>query len=156
MNHGPRLVPIAVALYACCGCVMQTGWTPEGYEGRRYADIPGILQRQAAQWNAGDIDGFMEPYWRSPDLTFSSGGRVVRGWEATRERYRLRYPDRSAMGRLGFDQLQIIPLGSDAALVLGRWRLERDQPVGGAFTLVWRRIQGRWVIVHDHTSVDAS
>ena len=114
-----------------------------------------ILTSQDAAWNAGDIDAFMEPYWHSDDLTFSSGGKVTRGWQATLDGYRSRYPTREAMGRLSFTELEITSLSPDAALVLGRWRLERQNPLAGAFTLVMRRIGGRWVIVHDHTSKDA-
>ncbi len=117
--------------------------------------IPRILGRQAAAWNTGDIEAFMEPYRRSPDLTFSASGRVTRGWQPVLENYQTRYPDREAMGHLTFSDLEITELADEAALVLGRWKLERTEPVGGAFTLVWRRIRGRWLIVHDHTSRDA-
>jgi len=118
--------------------------------------IAAMLHDQAAAWNDGDVERFMEPYWHSPELTFSSGGKVTRGWRATLDGYRQRYPDRAAMGHLTFSDLEVTPLGGDVALVLGRWYLDRDEPVGGAFSLVLRRIDGRWVIVHDHTSRDLS
>ena len=117
--------------------------------------IRNVLERQAAAWNAGDLEAFMAPYWHSSKLTFSSGGRVTRGWSATLANFRRRYPTREAMGRLTLvGDLEITELGKDAALVLGRWRLERDEPLGGVFTLVLRKQAGRWVIVHDHTSRD--
>jgi len=116
-------------------------------------EIAAVLSRQAEAWNRGDIDGFMEHYWKSDELTFSSGGQTTRGWKSTKENYQRRYPTREKMGRLTFSQLEITPLGESAALVLGRWRLARDEgPVGGNFSLVCRRIEGKWVIVHDHTS----
>jgi beta-aspartyl-peptidase (threonine type) len=58
------------------------------------------------------------------------------------------------MGQLTFSQLDIALLGDAAALVLGRWRLERESPIGGNFSLVLRKLDGKWVIVHDHTSRD--
>jgi beta-aspartyl-peptidase (threonine type) len=134
---------------ALAGCVSPGGGS------RTHAEIADVLGQQAAAWNAGDIGAFMRPYWHSPDLTFSSGGRVTRGWEPTLESYRKRYPTRATMGHLTFSNLEITELGGNAALVLGRWRLEREEPIGGTFTLVWRRLDGRWVIVHDHTSRDA-
>jgi beta-aspartyl-peptidase (threonine type) len=100
----------------------------------------------------------MEHYWKSDDLTFSSGGKTTRGWQATLDNYRKRYPTREAMGRVSFSELEITPLGSStdedgAAMVLGRWQLDGEsEPVGGNFTLVFRKIDGKWVIVHDHTS----
>lgn len=117
-------------------------------------EIARLLDRQATAWNAGDIEAFMRPYWRSPELTFSSGGTVTRGWASTLANYRKRYPTRAVMGTLAFDELEFQALGGDAVLVLGRWHLTRDDPIGGAFSLVWRRIDGAWVIVHDHTSRD--
>jgi beta-aspartyl-peptidase (threonine type) len=115
--------------------------------------IDSVLRAQKAAWNRGDIDSFMEHYWKSDGLTFSSGGKTTRGWKETRDGYRERYPTREKMGRVSFDGLEIMPLGRSAALVLGQWDLTREsEPVGGNFSLVFRKIDGRWVIVHDHTS----
>lgn len=111
-----------------------------------------LLERQNAAWNQADIDTFMVAYWDSPELSFSSGGGTTRGWQATRERYRTRYPDRATMGQLTFSELETRLLGPDAAMTLGRWKLERAQPIGGNFTLVWQKFSGEWRIVHDHSS----
>ena len=117
------------------------------------ATIRGLLQAQLASWNAGDIDAFMEHYWKSEGLTFSSGGKLTRGWQETLENYRQRYPSRDDMGTTSFENLEVTLLSPASALVLGDWRLERDSgDIGGKFSLVFRRIDGRWVIVHDHTS----
>jgi ketosteroid isomerase-like protein len=113
-----------------------------------------VLERQAVAWNEGDLEAFMDDYWRSPDLVFTSGGRVQRGWQMTLDRYRATYGSApETMGRLSFSEVEVHPLGGGAAWVLGRWGLERQGRVqGGIFTLVFRRIDGRWLIVHDHTS----
>jgi len=118
--------------------------------------IRSVLDQQAKDWNAGDLKAFMKAYWRSPQLSFNSDGVLKRGWTATMARYRQRYPDREAMGHLKFDVLEIRELGDDAAYVLGRWYLRKKKPAGGTFTLVLRKIDGEWLIVHDHTSVDQS
>lgn len=116
--------------------------------------LEGILAQQAAAWNRGDIDAFMEHYWKSDQLAFSSGGHTTRGWQLTKDNYKRRYPTRERMGQLTFDSLEVTPLGDAAALMLGRWHLDRNPaPVGGNFSLIFRRIDGRWVIVHDHTSL---
>src|SRR4051812_48671874 len=115
--------------------------------------IEAVLRAQQAAWNAGDVPAFMDHYWKSDDLTFSSGGKTTRGWQATLDGYRKRYPSREKMGQLTLSSFEITPLGDTAALVLGRWNLDRpSEPVGGNFTLVLRKIDGRWLIVHDHTS----
>lgn len=115
-----------------------------------------LIATQAEAWNRGDLDAFMAPYWKDDRLSFSAGGRTLRGWQATLDNYRRRYPTREAMGQLRFNQLELQPLGDEAALVLGRWRVQPagdGEPREGNFSLVFRRIDGRWVIVHDHTSV---
>jgi len=115
--------------------------------------IEAVLRMQEDAWNGGDVDAFMAHYWKSDDLTFSSGGKTTRGWQATLDHYRERYPTRDKMGRLTLSNLEITSLGDTAAMVLGQWKLDRDsEPVGGNFTLVFRKLDGRWVIVHDHTS----
>lgn len=112
-----------------------------------------VIRQQEAAWNAGDIDTFVEYYWRDDNLTFSSGGKTTRGWTATRDRYRDRYPTREKMGTVKFSNLEITPLGDAAAMVLGEWSLARaEEPIGGNFTLVFRKLDGRWLIIHDHTS----
>ena len=116
------------------------------------AAVETVLREQEAAWNAGDIDTFVDYYWRSDDVTFSSRGKTTRGWTATRDGYRERYPTREKMGRVKFSNLEITPLGDAAAMVLGEWKLERNEPIGGNFTLVFRKLDGRWLIIHDHTS----
>ncbi len=118
--------------------------------------VKGVLFAQTAAWNAGDIDAFMDGYWKSEDLTFVSGTKVMKGWDATIDRYRRRYgEDASTMGRLAFENLEVTPTSDDVAVVVGRFRLERGGATsGGAFTLVMRDVNGAWRIVHDHTVAD--
>jgi ketosteroid isomerase-like protein len=124
-------------------------------EGERAAIIR-VLDAQQTAWNRGDVDAFLEGYWRSPELTFSGTSGIVRGWDGVLERYRKAYPNRDAMGRLGFSDLEFRFLGSDAALVLGHWHLARAKgDVGGVFSLVWQRFPEGWRVIHDHTSVVA-
>lgn len=138
-----RCVWVALAAIGVTGCASRLD-----------DELTRIMLRQAAAWNRGDIDEFMEDYVRGDELTFSSGGQTRRGWETTRDRYRSRYPDKAAMGMLTFDELEHQRLGDHHALTLGRWRLERDAgPLDGNFTLVWRRTGGGWRILHDHSSV---
>ena len=115
--------------------------------------IAEVINAQQTAWNSGDIDGFMQGYWVSPDLRFASGGTVTRGWQATRDRYHERYSDRAIMGQLTFDQIEIVELADDAAIVHGAWALQRehDRPAG-LFTLVFRQIDGNWKIVSDTTT----
>ncbi|MEL7488004.1 MAG: nuclear transport factor 2 family protein, partial [Pseudomonadota bacterium] len=119
------------------------------------AVIKGVLAAQAAAWNEGDLEAFMAGYWKDPDLRFVSGTEVTQGWSRTMKRYRARYGDGADFGQLSFDDLDVEMVTDDVAVVVGRFNLQRDSAVdGGVFTLVMRRFDGRWRIVHDHTVGD--
>jgi len=113
-----------------------------------------LLRWQQDAWNRGDIDAFMDGYLESDDITFSGSSGTKRGWTTIKERFKRRYPDRAAMGRTDFSDLELIELGPDAALVTGKWRVTRDEdPIGGVFSVVLRRYADGWRVIHDHTSV---
>jgi ketosteroid isomerase-like protein len=119
--------------------------------------VRAVLDRQVADWNKGDLDGFLAGYWNSPKVVFQSGGHRYDGWEAMRERYRQRYQaEGRAMGRLAFSGLDIEPLGPEAVLARGRWQLTMPDGTtpGGLFTVIFRKFPEGWKIVHDHTSAD--
>ena len=117
------------------------------------AEIQSVLTAQQDAWNHGDIDAFMNGYARSALTVFVSQDEVSRGWETVRDRYRVKYSDRTKMGTLNFFDIQVTMLSLDAAVVLGRWRLKRtnDEP-HGRFTLIFKHLPEGWRIVHDHTS----
>ena len=117
-------------------------------------EIRAVLDRQVKAWNSGNLEVFMDGYWRSPALTFFSGGTTVSGWEETLGRYRNRYQSAgNEMGKLEFLDMKIELLGPSAAFVRGRFQLKMSNvESGGLFTLTFRKLAGGWKIVHDHTS----
>jgi ketosteroid isomerase-like protein len=141
---------------------VQTPATPqtqedaaEQFRAEAEEGVKHLLVSQIEAWNHGQLEGFMQGYWRSPDLTFFSGASVTKGWEPTLRRYQERY--RSAgkeMGQLEFQDLNIDVLSRRAAVVTGKWQLtmsDGKQP-HGLFTLIVKRMPGGWKVVHDHTS----
>jgi beta-aspartyl-peptidase (threonine type) len=119
------------------------------------SEIRAVLDAQVESWNAGKLEEFMEGYWRSPELTFFSGGRKLTSWDATLERYRKTYQaEGKEMGKLAFSDLDIQSLGESSSVVRGRWKLRMSdgKEIGGLYTLIFRRFKDGWKIVHDHTS----
>lgn len=116
--------------------------------------ILAVLKRQTADWNAGRVDRFMGGYWPSDSLTFVGKAGITYGYTETLANYKKRYPDRASMGTLKFDILQLDFPARNVAYVIGRWHLTRPQlgDTGGHFTLLWRKLKNRWVIVSDHSS----
>ena len=113
-----------------------------------------VLDKQVIAWNKGDLSGFMKGYWKSNDLTFYSGKDKKQGWEVTLERYKKRYQgEGKEMGKLTFSELEIQTIGADHAIVKGRWKVEmKKESLDGLFTLIMRKTDDGWRIIHDHTS----
>ncbi len=118
------------------------------------SDIKSVLNTQITLWNAGDVKGFMEYYEKSPNLKFIGKSGVVSGWEATLDRYLKSYPNQETMGTLDFDIQEIDVTARKTAWVLGKWHLTRPKvgDVGGYFTLLMKKVNGKWLVVRDHTS----
>ena len=122
-------------------------------QGSEDAAIRKVLSDQEAAWNRADIEGFMEGYWNSDSLLFIGSRGVTRGWQPTLESYKKGYPDAAAMGKLTFTVLSLQVLSPESAYIIGKWHLARSKDeLGGHFTLLWKKIEGKWVIVADHTS----
>lgn len=135
-------------------CVILLSSAPAAAElGKTEREILDVMAGQVRAWNDGDIEGYMGGYLHSDSLRFASGGTVTRGWEATLERYAKRYTSRKKMGVLTFSDLDVTLLSKDAAVVFGKWKLEReDDEPWGLFTVLFRRTGDGWRIVHDHSS----
>lgn len=115
--------------------------------------IEKVLETQRQAWNKGDVDGFMQGYWKSDSLLFVGKNGPKYGWQNTLDNYKKGYPDKAAMGELTFKVLKVQLLDPDNAFMLGGWSLKREKDApGGYFTLWFRKIQGQWKIVVDHTS----
>jgi ketosteroid isomerase-like protein len=138
---------------AMSGCAQNP---PEG-GGRQQAEnaaaIRAVLDSQAAAWNRGDIEGYMDGYERSDATTFVSGDNLTRGWQTVLDRYKKSYDSRDKMGTLAFDDLDIKPLSPFYSVVTGRWQLTRanDAP-HGRFTLIFRKTSAGWRITTDTTT----
>ncbi len=153
------LLPLALLLAAVLPALSQTS------KDDPKSAVEHVLLTQQDAWNHHDLDAFMTGYWNSPELTFFSGAKESKGWQATLDRYRATYTSAGKeMGHLEFSELQIEPLGPDAAFVRGVWQLTMSDgktPDGktsehktphGRFTLIFRKFPDGWKIIHDHTS----
>ena len=122
-------------------------------EDKNVAAVRAVIEAQAAAWNRGDVAGYMEGYAKEDSTTFVSGDTITRGWQTVHDRYKSRYETREKMGTLDFSELEFKPLSEFYIMATGRWRLTRaaDTP-RGRFTLIFRRTNAGWRIVHDHTS----
>jgi hypothetical protein len=119
-------------------------------------DRTAILQTLSDQenaWNEGNVEKFMQGYWKSDSMQFIGSKGINFGWQTTLDNYKKNYPDTVAMGKLHFDILRVNPISADAAFLTGKFYLKRSiGDMNGIFTLVLRNFDGQWVVVYDHTA----
>lgn len=112
-----------------------------------------VLENQTINWNKGDIDQFMVGYWENDSLMFIGQSGVIYGYQNTLARYKKSYSDTVKMGKLDFTIIKVMRISPDAYFVLGKFHLKRTiGDASGHFTLLFRKIKGKWVIVADHSS----
>jgi ketosteroid isomerase-like protein len=115
--------------------------------------IRAVLQKQTEAWNHGNIKNFMDGYWENDSLLFIGKSGPKYGWVTTLKNYQKGYPDTASMGKLAFTILQIRKLSVEYYFVVGKWQLQRSiGDIGGHYTLLFRKIKNKWVIVADHSS----
>lgn len=121
-------------------------------ESKAIKTVSSNMKEQEIAWNKGDIPGFMKHYWNNDSLKFIGSKGVTYGWKNTLDNYVKGYPTKEAMGILTFTIVEMTQLSKTSIYVIGKWELAKDKSVSGYFTLLWKKIDGKWVIVADHTS----
>jgi len=112
-----------------------------------------LMDDQAAAWNRGSIDDFMKGYWPDDSLMFIGESGISYGYSAALANYKKKYDNPDKMGKLFFTLLRLDKLSPEYYFITGKWFLKRNAgDVGGIYTLLFRKIGGRWLIVVDHTS----
>ena len=140
---------LSIVFFLATGIFAQTATRDEKIKN----EIRKVMDAQAAAWNEGSVEGFMQGYWKSENLVFVSGDNVRRGWQGVTDNYKKSYDTRAKMGVLTFSDLEITILSKDSAVVVGRWKVAHEpKDSQGRFTLIFRKFKDGWKIVHDHTS----
>ncbi|GAA4724733.1 nuclear transport factor 2 family protein [Sphingomonas lutea] len=117
------------------------------------AAILATIERMEAAWNRGDFPGYMSGF-KKPDAVFVSGGRFLDGWQGRLDQYVRDYgggPERR--GTLKFYDMTVELLAPDAAMLVGKYRMDRPGRVThGINTRLFRKMGGRWLITMNHVS----
>ncbi|WP_336514893.1 nuclear transport factor 2 family protein [Pollutibacter soli] len=117
------------------------------------AIIKKIFADQEKSWNSGNLDNFMIGYWENDSLMYIGSSGITYGYAQTLARYKTKYSDTAKMGKLKFDIIKLNPIGQDHYLLVGRFYLKRSVgDLSGYFNLLWKKIDGQWKIILDHSS----
>jgi len=111
------------------------------------------MNEQVVAWNNGDLEAFMQTYWKSDSLMFIGKSGITYGWDKTLANYKKGYPDKTAMGNFTSTILQVKRLSPEYYSVTGKWHLARTiGDLSGHYTLLFKKINGKWLIISDHSS----
>jgi ketosteroid isomerase-like protein len=148
---------VATLLAACRGS-SQPAAAPSPGSGTAALtrQITAQLERAAADWNRGDLDGFMSDYARESTTTYVDGRRARAGFDYIRGVYAARFAPGAQRDSLHFEEVVVRPLSPSLALVTARFILQRGSEISasGPFTLVMEERPQGWKILHDHSSRD--
>ena len=112
-----------------------------------------MLKTQEAAWNEGSLEKFMIGYWQSDSLMFIGKNGPTYGYEKTLANYKKGYPDTAHMGKFTSTVISLKKLSAKYSVGAGKWLLQRS--VGNAtgfYTLLLKKINGKWLVVSDHSS----
>lgn len=116
-------------------------------------EVLNLLRWQQDEWNKGNIISFMDGYWKSDSVAFMGKSGVTYGWEPTLKNYQKAFPDTTSMGKLTFTFIETKALSPEYHFVIGKFHLSRSiGDLEGYFSLLFRKIDGKWKIIVDHTS----
>jgi len=152
-DFGRLFCASAVLVSVMAGCSPQAATEPST---AMPAAIATAMAEQEAAWNAGSLETFMSAgYWQDERLMFIGSRGVTHGFAPVLNNYLNSYPDGASRGHLTFENVEWVPLGNDHGLLVGKWALDRDEPLddlSGHYSLVWKRLPEGWRIIADHSS----
>jgi hypothetical protein len=133
--------------------VLSTPGMTQKIAERDRKEILKTLEEQRIAWNEGYLSGYMNGYWQSDSLQFITKNGVTKGWKETLARYMKAYPTKEEMGNLTFEVISLEKLNKSSAFMIGNWNLQmKESIVSGCFSLIWKKIDKKWLVVVDHSS----
>lgn len=114
------------------------------------AAILKVMKDQEVAWNNGDLEGFMQGYWKSDSLKFYGSNGLTKGWQNTLDNYKRGYPTKAETGTLNFVINDVSRIEINNYWVMGEYHLKREVgDADGVFIIIFKRINGEWKIVAD-------
>ena len=116
--------------------------------------ILAVFAIQEKGWNEGNLEAYMQGYEKSDSLKFVGKSGITYGWKNTLDNYKRGYPDKASMGTLRLELVSMEKIDKKHIFVVGKWELLRSEKTNlkGYFTLIWKKINGKWLIIADHSS----
>lgn len=146
-------ISIAIVTYSCISVKADVGDVTVAestdYNTAKTAILK-VMKGQEIAWNKGDLEGFMQGYWKSDSLKFYGSNGLTKGWQNTLDNYKRGYPTKAEIGTLNFVINDISRIENDNFWVMGEYHLKREVgDADGIFIIIFKNINGEWKIVAD-------
>jgi len=115
-----------------------------------------VLLKMLDRWNAHDIEGHLEVYWKSPELLVFVDAEQYNGWQQLHDSYMNGFPNRNMMGCIQPKRIQVKLLKADLALAMTWWSVsfpDSKHNVVGNTTMNLQKFDNGWKIIASHTSI---
>lgn len=113
-------------------------------------EILTVLNTQSKAWSDGNLEEFMQGYWKSDSLKFYGGNGLTKGWQNTLNNYKKSYPTANETGQLKFVINDISKIENGSYWVMGEYHLTRNVgDASGIFIVIFKKINDEWKIVAD-------
>lgn len=117
------------------------------------AAVQALVTSMSEVWNAGNMSAYLDLYVRDDRTTLIFADVITAGWENISDLYTTTWSTEEKMGDFDTERVSVRIVDADTAIANGIFRHQfTDELVVGAFSLVARKVDGGWKIVHEHTS----
>jgi hypothetical protein len=111
------------------------------------------IAKQYQSWKAGNIEGYMAAFWKSPLLVYIIDSDVVFGWTNACGVIRRDFPAGRDVGTPVLERLQVNTVTSNTAISVEWWTVHfKAVDVHGNTSSTWNKFPEGWKIVECHTS----
>ena len=118
------------------------------------AEVTAILDSQVTAWNSGEQNNSTSIYYDSPEMLWVNRTGIRKGYEPIRATYQ-RAPARTPrLGTYSYETLHLEQLSRDCVFFVIKWKVEQPgrTPMNGVTSMVWKRINKKWVVAAEHAS----
>jgi ketosteroid isomerase-like protein len=162
---GDRMLSRAVDITTCLLLILVTGACgrsdaepdPQALEDTLRSRI-----EEAYDFTKPDVVDRMSALYAEGGVVSASGGELMASTDSVRQGIVDFWENvgrnmRDPVWR--WEEVHVESLGRDAAVLTGTWSIPHVAPTGrphviaGAWTAVFRRVDGEWLIVHEHLSI---
>lgn len=151
-----QFIPVASFAWLIIFVLFAVSPTPAQSKADPLAEVKAALDTQVAAWNSGASQPGSSVYFDSPEMLWVNRTGVRKGNAPIQASYRrtAASTNPAPAGVYSYEPLHMERLAPNCVYFVMRWKYEMNgrPPQTGVTSLVWKKINKKWVIVAEHAS----